>query len=84
MWDYANRAQAVFRELHRPMRDIQSQYADKCHGYGGEFSGVINYARDVLAKASQDVNAVRTDEATNLSAWKRLQDNELPPSFLLK
>lgn len=84
LWDYANRAQTVFRDLYHPMRAIQSQYAEKCHDYGGEFSGVINCARDVLAKASHDVCAVRTDETTNLAAWKRLQSNDLPPSLCLK
>lgn len=84
LWDYANRAQAVFRELHRPMREIQSHYAGKCHDYGSEFAAVINRSRDVLSKMSHEVDMERADGTTNLSAWKRLQSNELPPSFLLK
>ena len=84
LWDYANRAQAVFRELHRPMREIQSHYAGKCHDYGSEFAAVINRSRDVLSKMSHEVDMERADGNTNLSAWKRLQGNELPPSFLLK
>lgn len=84
LWDYANRAQAVFRELHRPMREIQSHYAGKCHDYGSEFATVINRSRDVLSKMSYEVDMERADGTTNLSAWKRLQGNELPPSFLLK
>lgn len=84
LWDYANRAQAVFRELHRPMREIQSHYAGKCHDYGSEFATVINRSRDVLSKMSHEVDMERADGTTNLSAWKRLQGNELPPSFLLK
>lgn len=84
LWDYANRAQAVFRELHRPMREIQSHYAGKCHDYGSEFAAVINRSRDVLSKMSHEVDMERADGTTNLSAWKRLQGNELPPSFLLK
>lgn len=84
LWDYANRAQAVFRELHRPMREIQSHYAGKCHDYGSEFAAVINRSRDVLLKMSHEVDMERADGTTNLSAWKRLQGNELPPSFLLK
>lgn len=84
LWDYANRAQAVFRELHRPMREIQSHYAGKCHDYGVEFATVINLSRDVLSKLSHEVDMERADGTTNLSAWKRLQSNELPPSFLLK
>lgn len=84
LWDYANRAQAVFRELHRPMREIQSHYAGKCHDYGCEFATVINLSRDVLSKLSHEVDMERADGTTNLSAWKRLQSNELPPSFLLK
>lgn len=84
LWDYANRAQAVFRDLYHPMREIQSQYSGKCHDYGIEFATVINHARDVLSKMSHEVDMERVDGTTNLSAWKRLQDNELPPSFLLK
>lgn len=84
LWDYANRAQAVFRELHRPMREIQSHYAGKCHDYGSEFATVINLSRDVLSKMSHEVDIERAEGTTNLSAWKRLQGNELPPSFLLK
>lgn len=84
LWDYANRAQAVFRELQRPMREIQSHYAGKCHDYGVEFATVINLSRDVLSKLSHEVDMERADGTTNLSAWKRLQSNELPPSFLLK
>lgn len=84
LWDYANRAQAVFRELHRPMREIQSHYAGKCHDYGSEFATVIKLSRDVLSKMSREVDMERADGTTNLSAWKRLQGNELPPSFLLK
>lgn len=84
LWDYANRAQAVFRELQRPMREIQSQYSGKCHDYGCEFATVINLSRDVLSKMSHEVDMERADGTTNLSAWKRLQGNELPPSFLLK
>lgn len=84
LWDYANRAQAVFRDLYHPMREIQSQYSGKCHDYGIEFATVINHAREVLSKMSHEVDMERVDGTTNLSAWKRLQDNELPPSFLLK
>ncbi|HCN5209602.1 TPA: phage antirepressor Ant [Escherichia coli] len=84
LWDYANRDQAVFRELQRPMREIQSHYAGKCHDYGVEFATVINLSRDVLSKLSHEVDMERADGTTNLSAWKRLQGNELPPSFLLK
>lgn len=84
LWDYANRAQAVFRDLYRPMREIQSQYSGKCHDYGIEFSVVINQARDVLSKMSHEIDMGSPDGTTNQSAWKRLQGNELPPSFLLK
>lgn len=84
LWDYANRAQAVFRDLYHPMREIQSHYAGKCHDYGVEFATVINLSRDVLSKLSHEVDMERADGTTNLSAWKRLQSNELPPSFLLK
>ena len=84
LWDYANRAQAVFRELYMPMRQIQSKYSGKCHDYACEFSTVINNARDILKNKSHEIDAHDPCGPTNTSAWKRLQDNDLPPSFSLR
>lgn len=79
LWDYANRSQALFRELYPAMKQIQSQYSGKCHDYGHEFSYVIGVARDVLINHTRDVDINEPDGPTNLSAWMRLKGNCLPP-----
>lgn len=48
LWDYANRSQALFRELYPALKQIQSNYSGRCYDYGHEFSHVIGMARDVL------------------------------------
>ncbi|EHL7272995.1 ORF6N domain-containing protein, partial [Escherichia coli] len=48
LWDYANRSQALFRELYPALKQIQSNYSGRCYDYGHEFSYVIGMARDVL------------------------------------
>ncbi|EJY1595428.1 phage antirepressor Ant [Salmonella enterica subsp. enterica serovar Muenchen] len=80
LWDYANRSQALFRELYPAMRQIQSNYSGKCYDYGHEFSYIIGIARDVLINHTRDVDINEPDGPTNLSAWMRLKDKELPPS----
>ncbi|EEU4849638.1 phage antirepressor Ant [Salmonella enterica] len=81
LWDYANRSQALFRELYPAMKQIQSNYSGKCYDYGHEFSYVIGMARDVLINHTRDVDINEPDGPTNLSAWMRLKDKELPPSL---
>ncbi|EFN9697159.1 phage antirepressor Ant [Escherichia coli] len=80
LWDYANRSQALFRELYPALKQIQSNYSGRCYDYGHEFSYVIGMARDVLINHSRDVNINEPDGPTNLSAWMRLKNKELPPS----
>ncbi|HDS0454820.1 TPA: ORF6N domain-containing protein [Escherichia coli] len=80
LWDYANRSQALFRELYPALKLIQSNYSGRCHDYGHEFSYVIGMARDVLINHTRDVDINEPDEPTNLSAWMRLKNKELPPS----
>ncbi|MFX4260471.1 ORF6N domain-containing protein, partial [Escherichia coli] len=41
LWDYANRSQALFRELYPALKLIQSGYSGICHDYGYEFSYII-------------------------------------------
>ncbi|EEW4677762.1 phage antirepressor Ant, partial [Escherichia coli] len=41
LWDYANRSQALFRELYPALKLIQSGYSGICHDYGYEFSYTI-------------------------------------------
>lgn len=81
LWDYANRSQALFRELYPAMKQIQSHYSGKCYDYGHEFSYVIGMARDVLINHTRDVDINDPDGPTNLSAWIRLKNKELPPSL---
>lgn len=80
LWDYANRSQALFRELYPALKQIQSNYSGRCYDYGHEFSYVIGMARDVLINHTRDVDINETDGPTNLSAWMRLKNKELPPS----
>ncbi|WP_089614486.1 phage antirepressor N-terminal domain-containing protein [Escherichia coli] len=80
LWDYANRSQALFRELYPALKQIQSNYSGRCYDYGHEFSYVIGMARDVLINHTRDVDINEPDGSTNLSAWMRLKNKELPPS----
>ncbi|HCK2814977.1 phage antirepressor N-terminal domain-containing protein [Escherichia coli] len=80
LWDYANRSQALFRELYPALKQIQSNYSGRCYDYGHEFSYVIGMARDVLINHTRDVDINKPDGPTNLSAWMRLKNKELPPS----
>ena len=80
LWDYANRSQALFRELYPALKLIQSGYSGICYDYGHEFSYVIGMARDVLINHTRDVDINEPDGPTNLSAWMRLKNKELPPS----
>lgn len=76
LWDYANRSQALFRELYPALKLIQSGYSGICHDYGYEFSytiGRINHTRDI--------DIYEPDGPTNLLAWERLKNKELPPSL---
>ncbi len=80
LWDYANRSQALFRELYPALKQIQSNYSGRCYDYGHEFSYAIGMARDVLINHTRDVDINEPDGPTNLSAWMRLKNKELPPS----
>ncbi|MDY8583729.1 phage antirepressor N-terminal domain-containing protein [Escherichia coli] len=80
LWDYANRSQALFCELYPALKQIQSNYSGRCYDYGHEFSYVIGMARDVLINHTRDVDINEPDGPTNLSAWMRLKNKELPPS----
>ncbi|EDE8442018.1 phage antirepressor Ant, partial [Salmonella enterica subsp. enterica serovar Pomona] len=81
LWDYANRSQALFRELYPAMKQIQSQYSGKCYDYGFELSHVLGLARDVLINHMRDVDIFEPGGPTNISAWLRLKDEALPPSL---
>ncbi|EEX8875143.1 phage antirepressor Ant [Escherichia coli] len=74
LWDYANRSQALFRELYPALKQIQSNYSGRCHDCGYEFSRIIDMARDVLINHTRDVDINEPDGPTNLSAWMRLKN----------
>ncbi|MDW8494383.1 P22AR C-terminal domain-containing protein [Enterobacter cloacae] len=81
LWDYANRAQSVFKTLYPAMRALESQYAGKCFDYGHEFSYTISMARDILVSQTRNVDMSAPDGPTNLAAWLRMKNNELPLSL---
>ncbi|EOO0010334.1 P22AR C-terminal domain-containing protein [Escherichia coli] len=81
LWDYANRSQALFRELYPALKLIQSGYSGICHDYGYEFSYIIGRARAVLINHTRDIDIYEPDGPTNLLAWERLKNKELPPSL---
>ncbi|HHK8812896.1 TPA: P22AR C-terminal domain-containing protein [Escherichia coli] len=81
LWDYANRSQALFRELYPALKLIQSGYSGICHDYGYEFSYTIGRARGVLINHTRDIDIYEPDGPTNLLSWERLKNKELPPSL---
>ncbi|HCB8093650.1 TPA: ORF6N domain-containing protein [Escherichia coli] len=81
LWDYANRSQALFRELYPALKLIQSGYSGICHDYGYKFSYIIGRARGVLINHTRDIDIYEPDGPTNLLAWERLKNKELPPSL---
>ncbi|EHA6434805.1 phage antirepressor Ant [Escherichia coli] len=81
LWDYANRSQVLFRELYPALKLIQSGYSGICHDYGYEFSYTIGRARGVLINHTRDIDIYEPDGPTNLLAWERLKNKELPPSL---
>ncbi|ELV18068.1 P22AR C-terminal domain protein, partial [Escherichia coli 99.0814] len=68
LWDYANRSQALFRELYPALKLIQSGYSGICHDYGYEFSYIIGRARGVLINHTRDIDIYEPDGPTNLLA----------------
>ncbi|EMQ8345590.1 phage antirepressor Ant [Escherichia coli] len=81
LWDYANRSQALFRELYPALKLIQSGYSGICHDYGYEFSYIIGRARGVLINHTRDIDIHEPDGPTNLLALERLKNKELLPSL---
>lgn len=81
LWDYANRTQAVFKALYPAMKMLESGFSGRCFDYGHDFSYTINAARDVLLSQAQNIDVTAPDGPTNLSAWLRLKNQELPPSL---
>ncbi|STC83610.1 Ant antirepressor protein from prophage [Escherichia coli] len=70
-----------FRELYPALKLIQSGYSGICHDYGYEFSYTIGRARGVLINHTRDIDIYEPDGPTNLLAWERLKNKELPPSL---
>lgn len=82
LWDYANRSQALFLELHPAMKLIHSDYSGRCYDHAREFSHIIGIARDDLLAYTRDADFNEPGSPTNLSAWERLRNRELPPVHL--
>ncbi|EDI7486833.1 TPA: phage repressor protein/antirepressor Ant [Salmonella enterica] len=82
LWDYANRSQALFRELYPAIRQIKSGYSGKCYDYSCGFAHVISAARDVLIIRGKDVDINEPGGPTNLAVWVRIKNNDLPPTML--
>ncbi|MDA6599009.1 hypothetical protein OSL38_28090, partial [Escherichia coli] len=72
---------SLFRELYPALKLIQSGYSGICHDYGYEFSYIIGRARGVLINHTRDIDIYEPDGPTNLLAWERLKNKELPPSL---
>ncbi|MEX5074833.1 P22AR C-terminal domain-containing protein [Enterobacter cloacae] len=81
LWDYANRAQTVFKALYPAMKMLESGFSGRCFDYGHDFSYTINAARDVLLSQTRNVDVTAPDGPRNLAAWMRLKNQELPPSL---
>lgn len=81
LWDYANRAQTVFKALYPAMKMLESGFSGRCFDYGHDFSYTINAARDVLLSQARNVDVTAPDGPRNLAAWVRLKNQELPPSL---
>ncbi|MCK7217099.1 KilA-N domain-containing protein [Enterobacter cloacae] len=81
LWDYANRARAVFKALYPAMKMLESGFSGRCFDYGHDFSYTINAARDVLLSQARNVDVTAPDGPRNLAAWVRLKNQELPPSL---
>lgn len=81
LWDYANRAQTVFKALYPAMKMLESGFSGRCFDYGHDFSYTINAARDVLLSQTRNVDVTAPDGPRNLAAWVRLKNQELPPSL---
>lgn len=81
LWDYANRAQTVFKALYPAMKMLESGFSGRCFDYGHDFSYTINAARDVLLSQTRNVDITAPDGTRNLAAWMRLKNQELPPSL---
>ncbi|QDX29567.1 P22AR C-terminal domain-containing protein [Dickeya poaceiphila] len=78
LWDYANRSQAIFRELMPVMQQLQSSYHGVCCDYGYEFSAILSLSRDAVLKLTSGVDVQAPSDSINISAWIRLKNNELP------
>lgn len=81
LWDYANRSQALFREVLPAMKQMQSQYSGRFFDHANEFGYSIETCRRILESATAHVNIDRDSIDTNPTVLTRLRANTLPARY---
>lgn len=78
LWDYANRSQALFREVLPAMKQMQSQYSGRFFDHANEFGYSIETCRRIIESATAHINIDRDSIDTNPTVLTRLRANTLP------
>lgn len=81
LWDYANRSQALFREVLPAMKQMQSQYSGIFFDHANEFGYSIETCRRILESATAHINIDRDSIDTNPTVLTRLKANTLPARY---
>lgn len=81
LWDYANRSQALFREVLPAMKQMQSQYSGIFFDHANEFGYSIETCRRILESATAHINIDRDSIDTNPTVLTRLRANTLPARY---
>lgn len=81
LWDYANRSQALFREVLPAMKQMQSQYSGRFFDHANEFGYSIETCRRILESATAHINIDRDSIDTNPTVLTRLRANTLPARY---
>lgn len=81
LWDYANRSQALFREVLPAIKQMQSQYSGRFFDYANEFGYSIETCRRILESATAHINIDRDSIDTNPTVLTRLRANTLPARY---
>jgi len=81
MWDYANRSQALFKEVLPAMKLMKSGYAGTFHDHAGEFSYMLNVCRAILDGMTSHIEVNKESVNTNPTVLIRLRANSLPARY---
>ncbi|WP_421531963.1 phage antirepressor N-terminal domain-containing protein [Lelliottia amnigena] len=81
MWDYANRSQALFKEVLPAMKIMQSGYAGRFHDHAGEFSYMLNVCRSIINGMTSHIEVNKESVNTNPTVLIRLRANSLPARY---